>query len=658
MIRISSRLVVRLVESLALCALARPALSQCPDGTPPPCGQAFAPARAAPPPAAERGRRFLVLPFRNLSRAPQQEWLVEGSTTMLAEALGRWQEIRVVPDERLYPALRRAGLVPGSVVDLSRVRRIAEETDGWTAVTGEVLATGGRLRVTARAFDVVTNRELVRSSAQEVPADGDVRVAFDRIAASLLPAAGLQAAPADVAPPTHSLDAYRAYLRGVGYLHRSRYRQARDAFLESVRLDSGFASAYRLLAQTTLFMNPFALLASQNPAQRYAARAAELAAQLPASQRNVALAVNAMFEGQITAARSVLEQEVAADSSNVSAVGLLSLLEWGDPILVRTAGGERPRGSLNRSNRLTKRVLALNPEDHAAYLPLTLSHAYAGGDLPGFVLGVRSEGASFRDLLIGGAPRVFVTVYRADTIALVPAESLSVLVPPDSLAAARRQSLAVARAWSDRWLSVGADEGEAHLMASRVAHRQGELARALAELDTAQAMGVESGLSAPAFARVTILAKLGHRDAARAQADSLLAAGGFDSVPPLPTEWTEAEAWAFNLWLLRGDLARPEALLDRLAASLRSWGIMKDSALASAFALPLVAGAAVRPFWLLELPPSLRAEALDSAWARRESAPGSRIVRAIPALGRLVLAASASDSALAMRVRAAPWYQP
>ncbi|MEK6769984.1 MAG: hypothetical protein AABY85_13510, partial [Gemmatimonadota bacterium] len=122
----------------AIC-VARPVLAQCPDGTPPPCATRARAARVTPP-AAERGRRFLVLPFRNLSRNPEHDWLVEGSTTMLAEALSRWQDLSVVSDERLYPALRRAGLTPGAVMDPVPVRRVADETGGWTVVNGEVLA--------------------------------------------------------------------------------------------------------------------------------------------------------------------------------------------------------------------------------------------------------------------------------------------------------------------------------------------------------------------------------------------------------------------------------------------------------------------------------------------------------------------------------------
>ncbi len=95
--------------------------AQCADGTPPPCEVQAAQvvARATPPPSeAERGRSFLILPFRNITRSADHDWLVEGSPVLLADAFGQWDEIRVVRSEQLYPALARHGLSVGDVIPL------------------------------------------------------------------------------------------------------------------------------------------------------------------------------------------------------------------------------------------------------------------------------------------------------------------------------------------------------------------------------------------------------------------------------------------------------------------------------------------------------------------------------------------------------------
>ena len=171
---------------------------------------------------------------------------------MLADALGQWTEVTVVPDEQLYPALRRHGLQPGSVMDLARLHAVGAETGAWTAVTGEVVVVGDRLQVSARAYDLVTQR-LVTHTTFEGRAADDVRSAYEQIATVLLRAAGLEQASANLATATtRSLDAYQAYLRGVAHLNRAEYRQAREALVEAVGIDSTFAQAYAKLAEVSL----------------------------------------------------------------------------------------------------------------------------------------------------------------------------------------------------------------------------------------------------------------------------------------------------------------------------------------------------------------------------------------------------------------------
>src|SRR5205809_7768822 len=137
------------IVALLSALVVRSAGAQCPDGTAPPCRRGAPGAATTSPPPAERdrARTFLILPFRNLSRIAAYQWLVEASPTMLADALGQWTELTVVPDERLYPALRRHALQPGEVMDLASLRRVAAETGGGTGGAGESLVAGGRLQV-------------------------------------------------------------------------------------------------------------------------------------------------------------------------------------------------------------------------------------------------------------------------------------------------------------------------------------------------------------------------------------------------------------------------------------------------------------------------------------------------------------------------------
>ncbi len=610
---------------------------QCPDGTPPPCAAARRPAARRPPPGPElRRRSFLVLPFRNVSRSADHDWLVEGSPVMIADALSRREEVTVVPDERLYPALRREGLRPGEVMDLARVRRVASETGGWTAVTGDVLAIGNRVRVSARAFDVVSNAEVVR--VVEDAAEGeDVRAVFQRLGTRLLRTAGLDTAvAADLAETTTgSLAAYRAYLRGVAHANRSEARRARDAFLEAIRLDSAFAQAYAKLAEATLNVNPNSLLDPGGEAFRYAARAAELGDRLPARDRELIVGIHDLLSGRFASARSRFAGLVGQDSANVDALEWLMSVESFDPILAPVPGGERPRGSLNTAIRLARRTLDLDPARHHLYGNLIQFYLLAGGGPPGFLPAYRRE-APLPQLLASRPDAVF-TPLLADTFMLVPTESLPPM-PAESLPAARARAIAGARAWSQHWLRVGRGEADSHLWASRVFELEGDAARALGALEAADSLGVETGLENVPARRMGLLAKLGRYPDGTRIADSLWQAGALNAAAMNSFQFGSL-GWAFTLFVLGGRHERADTIIQRTAAVLAASAAAANQA-PEALAITFLAGY-VRPFF--DTPLEMRERVLERILGDAARLPAGSLERVLPFHVQLVLS-TAPDS--------------
>ena len=643
---------------ISLLALASRALSgQCPDGSAAPCGvRAIAPV----PPASERGRRFLVLPFRNLSRGSEQEWLVEGATSMLGESLGRWREIHVVADDRLYPAMRRYGLTAGAIIAPERVRRLAEETGGWTAVSGDIVSSGGRLRVSARAYDVVTNRDVVARFTVDAPTSADVRPLFESIATRLLHGAGLDTATASLATiTTRSLDAYRAYLLGVRHINRAQFRQARDVLLQAVRLDSAFAQAHFLLIEAALGADPFSVMTPGTVLSRSYDRSLALADHFAPSERELFLGVDAIFSGRLTAAREILDARIARDSNDLRAVSWLSFLEYADGILVTLpGGGERRRGSVNENLRLARRVLAMDPARHDAFVPIMGQYLLAAGAFPGIQPGWRRETGNLVRLFTSAPARVFVPLLM-DSIVMVPAESLFAIAP-DALVAARRRALDSAVAVSNRWLAVGPTEGTARHMAAEVAVMTGEYERALEQLRIADSFGNELGVLDSRLLRMSILARLGRYDAARRSIESDAARKRISMDVGLAfLDEGMAASWAFNLHVMAGDTVNANDLLGMRTRFVR--GMLPDSAMARGIALTMLAGDRMPPLWQVELPLGFRMDVLDSARARALGSAGSsaELVRVAMAgmVSRAALRPGGND-ALAERARKSAWFVP
>ena len=552
--------------------------AQCPDGTPPPCDvrrtiQVPVNRRPPPPAPSARARQFLVLPFRNVTRQADQDWLVEGSTTMLVEALGKWQGISVVPDEKLYPALKRAAIVPGSVADADKVRRVAEETGGWTAVTGEVLATGGRLRITARAWDVPTSRELVRASS-EIAASGDVRVAFDSVSLRLLRTVGLDSITADLAATTtRNLDAYRAYLSGRAHMRRAEVKPALKDFQEAVRLDSSFALGWVNLAETTLAAEPGTLLNPQSATAQYIAKAVALSSQLPARERQRVLATEASFRAQFTDGRRILEGLVASDSNDVDALIGLAGLEMFDPILIEVPGGMRPRGSLNRAARLAKRAAELDPSRPNTLALLAQIYGLAGvpGSAPLF--GIDRAPTSYPDMIRlvrqPGRARSFTPLF-ADSLILIPIESLSV-IPRDSINAMQKKARTAALGWGERWVTAASGDAAPYAAMANLYAVDHDYARALKAVAIAESLGVQIPSWSGAARRMTYLGKSGNYAAASKLADSLTAAGFFANTNNVIVN-IDAASWAFAMHLLTNRVAQANALMEQQIAFRRQVG--------------------------------------------------------------------------------------
>ena len=508
------------------------AAAQCADGSPPPCALArrgVTTSRTPPPPAA-RARRFLLLPFRNVTRGVPQEWLVTGAPLMFGSVLGEFRDLYVVSEERVTAARRRLGLPPDVVPDATQLRRLAEETDGWTAVTGNVFASGGRLRITVQALDVMTSRVIVRAE-REVAADADVRDAFDRLGVSLLEAAGVPAATPDLrALTTRSVDAYRAFVQGVAFYQQSAFRRAEGSFKEAVQLDSTFALAWANLAMASAGTG--GVQAMVNPGStmyRAVEQAARHATRLPPRQAQLIRSMQALMHGQITRALRLADSLASTDRDDLDVRAWLASGELILYIVDTTASPPRPKASPNHGMALVREVLERDPGRRSVYLSAMYLYGLSAGLWWGELWGYKQEAASFAAMLMRGPDVSYIPVV-GDSIVLMVRSEFERLSPPQQ-ARIRRRNADAAMAWVERWLAAGPEDAEAHAWAARIADVLDDFPRALRELAVAESLGVESSLENMVGLRLQVLVRSGQYATAGAVADSLLTAAALASKP-------------------------------------------------------------------------------------------------------------------------------
>lgn len=270
----------------------------------------------------------VVLPFDNVRREPDVDWLREGSVNMLTLTLSQWNDLTVVDHERLHDVLVRAGYQPGEPLGLDLARRVARAAGVWTVVLGDYTRAGDSLYLSARMFDVATGKRLDVATVADRYTD-DVRPLFDRLATNLLNLAGAPSGVrADVAQrTTGSLEGYRAYLAGIEELNQWNLSSAERDLSRAVALDSTFALAYYKLALTRGWLfGQYDSLGHES-----IVKASRNRARLTDHDQVMVQAYQAFVEGDYAGSRNQYQGLLARDTSDADAWYALGDAWFHDP---------------------------------------------------------------------------------------------------------------------------------------------------------------------------------------------------------------------------------------------------------------------------------------------------------------------------------------
>ncbi len=287
-----------------------------------------------------------VLPFKNLSNDPSQEYFSDGITSDLITDLSNLSGIEVIAWSSVFP-------YKNADPDL---RQLREDLGVDYIVEGSVRKSGTTLRVSAR---LVNAGDGVSVWADRFDADfSDVFKIQDETTAKIISA--LQVKVTDKEKQriaqvfTDSIEAYDEFLKG--WTHFWRYtrddnRQARNYYRKAVELDDNFARAYANLAVTYSFdylngwsEDPQASLAK---AHAYTEKALALDDSLPQVQwaSGIVNTYSRNYEVAITAA----EKAIANAPNFADGYGLLAT------VLNYAAQPKKAEQAMHKAMRLNPR---------------------------------------------------------------------------------------------------------------------------------------------------------------------------------------------------------------------------------------------------------------------------------------------------------------
>jgi TolB-like protein/DNA-binding winged helix-turn-helix (wHTH) protein len=287
----------------------------------PPQVTALSPAApAATPHTPDAAGSIAVMPFANLTGDASKEYVADGMSEELIDALGRVPGLRI-------PARTSTFAYKGGTTD---IRRVAKDLNVATVLEGSVRAASERLQVNVRLIDSRSGFQIWEHNYERRLTD--LFKLQDELATEIVAAMRGYlktdlAAPAARQPPSQDFEAYDLYLqsRATGHGTAPSERLALDLVNQAIARDPDFAQAlaYRSFLEAGnvgMISSPAETLQS---ARRDAARALALNPNL--AEALTATAIIQAVQGQWLNAEHGFRTAVAADPLDTYARNLYVL---------------------------------------------------------------------------------------------------------------------------------------------------------------------------------------------------------------------------------------------------------------------------------------------------------------------------------------------
>jgi DNA-binding SARP family transcriptional activator/TolB-like protein len=350
-----------------------------------------------------RGRVIAVLPF-TVRGARSSGYLGEAMVYLLSMSLRTPHEVSPVDPRTLLGAIKPGDAnyrAPDSALNA------AGSLGAGSVVLGDIVAVGGRLRVTASLYDSTHHAEPITTVDVECDTT-EVFAAVDAIASQLLAtlhpgAAGQMIKVATLS--TRSLAAFKAFLTGEEAYRQARFADAVVDFQRAVALDSSFALANYQLAMAGDWAGlPSVPLSAAEAAYRDRAH-------LPPRYRLLLDGFRSWRAGDLDGAEASYRDAIASDAGDEEAWYQLGEVLFHDAGL-RTRSPQEARAAFEQ-------VLLLDPVNRASLIHL-LRLAAQRNDAPAV--------DSLARLLAGGhgndPDSVEIAAFRAASIGDTTSETL------------------------------------------------------------------------------------------------------------------------------------------------------------------------------------------------------------------------------------------
>ena len=302
-----------------------------------------------------------VLPFKNLSDDPQQEYFSDGITEDIITALSRIRQFFVIARHSTFA-------YKGTSPD---VRQVAKELGARYILEGSVRKAAGRVRISAQLIEGTTGNHVW---AERYDRDlEDIFAVQDEITQTVVGAIEPELLKSELhrarIKPAENLHAQDCYYRGMWHLNRRTkedFTEARGLFERATELDPNFGPAYVGIVETYFYQRISGY--TERDSDR-AFRAARKAIELDDEDSNAHLALGMVYHNERDFVAAIAEDETAIQLNPSSAWAHYSL----GGTLLQSGRAEEAISHLHTALRMSPKDTLSSPRVHGR---LCAAHLY------------------------------------------------------------------------------------------------------------------------------------------------------------------------------------------------------------------------------------------------------------------------------------------
>jgi tetratricopeptide (TPR) repeat protein len=199
--------------------------------------------------------KLAVLHFRNMTGDPKMDVWKEGLPNLLIYDLSQSSALETVGEDRMRSCLTRKNLLQTESYTAENLAEVASDTGATHVVSGFLTKAGEELRIDVSVQDVKTNSSL---GSEEVKGTGEqslfamidelkarIKSHFGQSGAEPLSEKGLNIGRITTSSP----EAFKLYQEGRKFYKQGDWRRSIAFMEDAVKIDPGFAMAYRTMSQ-------------------------------------------------------------------------------------------------------------------------------------------------------------------------------------------------------------------------------------------------------------------------------------------------------------------------------------------------------------------------------------------------------------------------